>query len=212
MRWAGSGTIGAWLAATAATARPVAATAPDADAATPDSPVATSRTPGTLADQAERPAGEVQPAERDVEEGPHHLGVELGAGAAGQLEAGLGRRQRLLVGPGRGHAVVHVRDRDDPPGEGDLLAREPARVALAVDQRSWCSVGAPSHSPSHGSQRRQHPAPRHGVDAEDSSHSSSVGRRLVRISGETASLPTSCTSAAHRSFSRSAVGGRAPRR
>ena len=62
-----------------------------------------------------------------------HRRVELAAGAAAQLDEGLLDRACAAVGPGGGHRVERVSDRDDPGELRDLLAREPHRVAEPVE-------------------------------------------------------------------------------
>ena len=80
----------------------------------------------------QRPHHEPHPPERDVEEGAHQARVELLAGAAGDLAPRLPRRGRLLVRARRRDHVEDVRDRDDSPGERDLLTGEPVRIPVAV--------------------------------------------------------------------------------
>src|SRR5687768_3434759 len=58
--------------------------------------------------------------------------VELAAGLRQDLGDGALDRPRLLVRARVGERVEDVRDGDDAPGDGYLLAREAARVAAAV--------------------------------------------------------------------------------
>jgi hypothetical protein len=70
--------------------------------------------------------------ERDVHEGPYEARIELRARAARDLGAAFGRAAGLLVGARGGDHVEHVGDRDDAAGEWNLLAADPAWIALAV--------------------------------------------------------------------------------
>ncbi len=71
-------------------------------------------------------------AERDREECPDDVWVELRACAAGDLCAAVLGCRCLLVGTRRGDHVERVCDGDDATGERDLFALEPERVARSV--------------------------------------------------------------------------------
>jgi hypothetical protein len=62
----------------------------------------------------------------------HHPRVELGAGAALELRARLGDRERLAVGPLGDERVPGVAGQHDPRGERDRLARQALGIAAAV--------------------------------------------------------------------------------
>ena len=66
-----------------------------------------------LGQPTQRPHGWPQPAQRDREHRPHHLGVELFAGASRQFFAGVAQAHRPLVGAQAGHHVEGVGDGDD---------------------------------------------------------------------------------------------------
>ena len=67
------------------------------------------------------------------DEGVHERRVELRARPLAQLGDRLVDRPRAAVGPGGGHRVERVGDREHPGELGDLVARQAHRVAPAVD-------------------------------------------------------------------------------
>src|SRR2546421_2174536 len=69
----------------------------------------------------------------DAHERRPHLGVDLAAGAAGELFAPLRRGPCGPEGAPAGHRLVRLADVEDARGERQLVAREPERVALAVE-------------------------------------------------------------------------------
>jgi hypothetical protein len=68
-----------------------------------------------------------------VHEGADDDGVELRAGAQGQLLHGLLHRHGRPVGAVRDHRVIRVADGDDPRPERDSGTGEPVRIAIAVE-------------------------------------------------------------------------------
>ena len=85
-----------------------------------------------LGEPGQRPHREPQAAERDAQERAHDARVELLACAARDLLARRDRVARVLVGARGGDDVEDVGDRDDAPGQRDVLTRAAVRVALAV--------------------------------------------------------------------------------
>jgi hypothetical protein len=57
----------------------------------------------------------------DRQEGPNHLRVELGSGAARQFGLGRGDRVRDLVGPVGSHDVIRVGNCHDAAGRRNLV-------------------------------------------------------------------------------------------
>src|SRR5205085_767919 len=62
----------------------------------------------------------------------HHRRIELAPRLAADLGAGRLPRAAPAVGPVARHRVERVRDREDPRGEGDLLAADAVGIAVAV--------------------------------------------------------------------------------
>ena len=94
------------------------------------------------------------------------LGVELRRRRSGAAPPARPRRGRAgRYGRSAGHRVERVADRHDAGAERDLLAREPVRVARAVE-----ALVARAHEPRHAAERRrgaQDPLADHGVLADE---------------------------------------------
>ena len=69
----------------------------------------------------------------DVEEGDHHVGVELGGNAPEEFRNRSDRVESPAIPPILGHRVVGVRDADDAAAERDVRAGETGRVTLTVE-------------------------------------------------------------------------------
>ena len=78
------------------------------------------------------PGDAPQAAQANVQEGAHHVRVEVRAGAAHDLGLGGGHGHRPLVRAHGGHRLEGVGEGDDAPGERDVRAGELVRVARAV--------------------------------------------------------------------------------
>ena len=153
----------------------------------------------------ERAHRETEPAERDTEQRTHDPRVELRSGAARHLLARARGARRLLVRARGRDYVEHVGDRDDPPGQRDLLAGEAGWVALAVPPLMVLAHrGGPLAQPF--AQRLDELGAVDGC-RRSAFHSSSVGLPgLLRISSGTFNLPTSWRSAAQFRRSSSCFG------
>ncbi len=73
-----------------------------------------------------------QTTDRNVEQSPHDVGIEMCPGAAGEFGTCVGERHRLLVGAHRGHDLEGVRDGDDRRRSWNGRPGQAARVARAV--------------------------------------------------------------------------------
>ena len=124
---AGVTTMGTRLTA----ARLAAVTAVRAGTSAPVTPRRTSS--GTVASHAIGPSTRRRSPSEIARNARTISGSNCVPGVVGQFDARLGRRERLLVGTGRGHHVERVGDGDDAAGERDLLAGEAVRVARAVE-------------------------------------------------------------------------------
>ena len=78
-------------------------------------------------------SGEPEPSEGHLEQCTCDVGVELGSRTALDLRTGLGRRHGLLVGTGTGDHIEGVGHRDDPPRQGDVLARQAVGIPGTVE-------------------------------------------------------------------------------
>jgi hypothetical protein len=68
-----------------------------------------------------------------LEEHPHNLGIELHTGALLELLEGRAVRQGFAISAVRGHRIVGIGDRYDPPHQGNLVAFQALRITAAIE-------------------------------------------------------------------------------
>ncbi len=87
---------------------------------------------GKLSEPGDGAHGQPQAPDRDVEEGAHNCGIEMAAGAAGQLLTSGLSIHGPLVGPGSSDDLEGVGHGHDAGSQADVLGGEPLRIAPTV--------------------------------------------------------------------------------